>query len=73
MDTQLGILFVETALSLLRQTRNGVAQGDGYHLSRLNRWHGPNSAAPFTLQIVNNSRVATMTGITYRGCFACTI
>lgn len=69
MDTRLGILFAEAALSLLRQT--GVAPREVTAIACHGQtvWHKPDGAAPCTLQIGDNNRIAAMTGITTVGDF----
>lgn len=69
LDTRLGILFAEAVLSLLQQT--GVAPHEVTAIACHGQtvWHEPDGAAPCTLQIGDNNRIAAMTGITTVGDF----
>ncbi|AUH00517.1 anhydro-N-acetylmuramic acid kinase [Pectobacteriaceae bacterium CE70] len=69
LDTQLGILFAEAVLALLKQS--GISASDitaiGCHGQTV--WHEPGGDAPCTMQIGDNNRIVAMTGITTVGDF----
>ncbi|MFE8150010.1 anhydro-N-acetylmuramic acid kinase [Brenneria goodwinii] len=69
LDTQLGILFAEAVLALLKETRLKAHDITAIGCHGQTVWHEPNGEAPCTLQIGDNNRVAAMTGITTVGDF----
>ncbi|KAA9002042.1 anhydro-N-acetylmuramic acid kinase [Affinibrenneria salicis] len=69
LDSRLGILFADAVRELLRQVGLDAAaiRAIGCHGQTV--WHEPDGAAPNTLQIGDNNRLAALTGITTVGDF----
>jgi len=69
LDAQLGQLFAEAVLGLIKQS--GIAAEEvtaiGCHGQTV--WHQPKGDTPFSMQLGDNNRIAAMTGITTIGDF----
>lgn len=63
-DTKLGVLFAETALSLIQKNHTNTSDilAIGSHGQTI--YHRPNHTSPFTLQIGDPNIIAARTGIT---------
>ncbi|GFO74763.1 anhydro-N-acetylmuramic acid kinase [Bathymodiolus platifrons methanotrophic gill symbiont] len=64
LDTQLGLLYAEACLNLMRQAQVNAKdiKAIGSHGQTL--YHSPNSALPFTIQIGDANIISQKTGIT---------
>lgn len=69
LDTQLGILFAEAVLGLLKQTGIPAHEITAIGCHGQTVWHEPGSEQGFSMQLGDNNRVAALTNITTVGDF----
>lgn len=69
LDAQLGTLFGEAVLGLLKQTGIDAEQITAIGCHGQTVWHEPEGDARFSMQLGDNNRIAALTNITTVGDF----
>ncbi len=69
LDTQLGILFGEAVLGLLKNANIPADEVTAIGCHGQTVWHQPKGKTTFSMQLGDNNRIAAMTGITTVGDF----